>query len=764
MNFEKELLNNKGSVLLTCDLDSLENNINLKNFPKGILKKYHFKNLNEIIYYFIEYKTFLLIQGINKNHDKTLCRLASKVLKILKVSGELEYEKNKEIFQKNTYNQLISLNEELFLVIKSQFNHELSFLTVRSRNLISSKLGEKFTLLEYVSIFIDGEVDYWNLRNAGIKSILEIKELSNKIELLIQEYNTNHNFKVNSDTDAIRTILKYNTIGFKNQFDKLPQIQQIQISEQFDYDFERLSRRSKNVILSVLNYKSNISTYIDVFIDANLNPEKIKNAGEKTITEINFLTNKIINSIKSLDKEEVSQNNEYVNFISKISTQKRIPVNQLTEFENDFQNFQFPIFNIFLNYFLTSQNFNSKHLQVINLLVSSKFDGYNKFKLISQEINFSTERIRQLEPILFEKAIQFFKFDEDFCDIMINRCGLEKNFYVPIDSIKNSEKESCYSNINNGFFELALITLFKNTHSFIRSLSFNKSVILIENNLFDTFDFDLFNFTINSTSLEDRKFDQHLEFNNLITKSLKKGYNETTLNNIVVICKTIVNKFYSLQILDGQIVFYSNKKTQISEYLFAILEKSGTPCHIDVIYSLAKEQFPEKSFTLSQIRGNIRKIKEITCFGRSSVYGLKKWENEGSSIKSGTIRNIVEELLFNQLSPIHISQILKYVNQFRASNEYSVIQNLKLDKSNKFVFFGWGFIGLKAKTYLPENLKCLYFFENASQIIKQYYSNKKYTEAQIKESLIADFKMSSSEADIWVISNKDRIKNLVAEY
>ena len=758
MNFEKELLNNPESILLTCDLDTLENKINLKNFPKGILKKYNFKNLKEIVCYFQEYKTFLLIHGINKHHDKVLCQLASKVQNILKESYELEYLRNIEIFQKNTCSQLINLNEEKFLEIKRQFNHELSILTVRSRNLILSRLGEKYNLLEYVSIFIN----YWNLRNAGIKSILEIKKISTKIGLLIEEYATNDIFKVNSDTDARRTIIKHNTIGFKTQFDKLSQIQKLQISEQFDFGFNKLSQRSKNTVLRMLNNRSDISTYIDVFIETDLNPERIKNAGIKTIAEINFLTSNIKNLINSLEKAEVSQNIEYVNFISKISIQKRISVNQLIEYEKTFQNFQFPLFNIFINHFINSQNFKPRYLQVLNLLISSKYDTYNKFKLISCELNSSSERIRRLEPILFEQAIHFFQFEENFSDILISRCGFKRHYYMEIETIKNSEKESCYPDINNEFFELALITLFSNTHLFIRSLNFNKNIILVEKNLFDTFDFDSFNSIINSTNQKDRKFDHHVEFNSVITKFLKKCHDPVELNKILDICKVIINKFYSLKIYDEKIIFQSNKEKQLNEYLFEILERVGRPCHIDEIYTLGKELFPNKFITHSQIRNNIRKNKQITFFGRSSVYGLKKWEKEGTSIKSGTIRNIVEELLFNQSSPTHISLILKYVNQFRASNEYSVIQNLKLDKSNKFILFGFGFIGLKAKKYSPENLRYLYFFENASQIIKQYYSNKQYTEAQIKESLIVDFKMGSIEADIWFISNKTRIKCLVS--
>ena len=86
--------------------------------------------------------------------------------------------------------------------------------------------------------------------------------------------------------------------------------------------------------------------------------------------------------------------------------------------------------------------------------------------------------------------------------------------------------------------------------------------------------------------------------------------------------------------------------------------------------------------------------------GRKSVFGLKKWESELDNFKGGTIRDIVEEYLMQFAVPKHISEITKHVLKYRPkSNQYSILQNLKLDESGLYIFFKGSHIGLATKKY-----------------------------------------------------------------
>ena len=92
--------------------------------------------------------------------------------------------------------------------------------------------------------------------------------------------------------------------------------------------------------------------------------------------------------------------------------------------------------------------------------------------------------------------------------------------------------------------------------------------------------------------------------------------------------------------------------------------------------------------------------ERFVYFGRSSTYGLKKWENELDNFKGGTIRKIAHEYLNAYSSPKHISEISNYILKYRSnSTEYSILQNLKLEENGNFIFFINGYIGLSGKIY-----------------------------------------------------------------
>lgn len=126
----------------------------------------------------------------------------------------------------------------------------------------------------------------------------------------------------------------------------------------------------------------------------------------------------------------------------------------------------------------------------------------------------------------------------------------------------------------------------------------------------------------------------------------------------------------------------------------------GKPSHIDEIVAKVVENNPGFVPSVNGMKAAMQKTKErFIFFGRSSTFGLKKWELLSEYIKGGTIRDIVEEYLGGVEQPCHISEIAKHVMKFRKTDEVSIITNLKMTVEKRFIFFKNGMVGLASKNY-----------------------------------------------------------------
>ncbi|MBL0310170.1 MAG: hypothetical protein IPP77_10970 [Bacteroidetes bacterium] len=81
----------------------------------------------------------------------------------------------------------------------------------------------------------------------------------------------------------------------------------------------------------------------------------------------------------------------------------------------------------------------------------------------------------------------------------------------------------------------------------------------------------------------------------------------------------------------------------------------------------------------------------------NGLCGLRKWSK--SQNLQGSIREIVEHQLSNIDTPLHISEILTLLGNFRDVSKHSIVTNLKLTENRVFKFFNCAFIGLASKKY-----------------------------------------------------------------
>ena len=171
-------------------------------------------------------------------------------------------------------------------------------------------------------------------------------------------------------------------------------------------------------------------------------------------------------------------------------------------------------------------------------------------------------------------------------------------------------------------------------------------------------------------------------------------------------CETIIFNEFSMVInSDGYLVIERNSKKPLHEYAIEILESKGHVMKIEDISKAINEKHPELETTEQTVRANIQKEKNDFIFiGRTSTYGLRRWEKENESLKGGTIRDIVKEFLDAFNTPKHISEILIYVQKYRNTNERSVMTNIEVEENNRFQFFEGNYVGLKGKTYSLDTL------------------------------------------------------------
>jgi hypothetical protein len=181
------------------------------------------------------------------------------------------------------------------------------------------------------------------------------------------------------------------------------------------------------------------------------------------------------------------------------------------------------------------------------------------------------------------------------------------------------------------------------------------------------------------------------------------------------ICEKIINEEFEIYLdLEENINFKRNTTRQAHEYAFEALEHLGKPSKVKEIFEKVIELHPNYDTEEAKIRVSMKRKNGFVPIGRKSVFGLKKWESELDNFKGGTIRDIVEEYLMQFAIPKHISDITEHVLKYRPkSNQYSILQNLKLDESGLYIFFKGSHIGLTTKKYETD-------FKKISEVKKTY--------------------------------------------
>uniref|UniRef100_UPI003216EA29 hypothetical protein n=1 Tax=uncultured Draconibacterium sp. TaxID=1573823 RepID=UPI003216EA29 len=486
-----------------------------------------------------------------------------------------------------------------------------------------------------------------------------------------------------------------------------------------------LSPRASNALKHYLDDEINLKAIKSIFTDKYFQLKNIRNIGAKSISELQIFLNTVQKQIEII---AASKNDELSDewFKSFMKRNFHLSPAILAEIGKDYDFSKgIPIFKTLQVLIEREILFNSNEKVVFEkgLMFNNSYKYYSLGK-IGETLNFGTERTRQWRNGLYNKLNSKFAFLKLSELDTLNLYGIDINSdMIIIDDEIVSEINTKENNAFNKLFVNKVFSIILDkTFSIIgneKSIVFHKrnrsaynwnSTYLIQKRIVTVFNFESFIDDVNKRLSEIIKVDYSIHFKTYLVNFQKS----TTLDNfqsLIQICEYLIYSEFGLSLDNSKnITFKRNIPKLVVEYVCELLKERDELMTITQIYDTLNSKYPDKIKSKEGLRSCCARSANLIYFGRSSTYGLKVWEKE-KNIKGGTIRTIVEEFLAKHCEPKHIKEIEKYVIKYRNTNATKIYANLKLEKSNMFVFFNGFLVGLQSKDY--SHLKFLQVVEKA---------------------------------------------------
>ena len=570
-------------------------------------------------------------------------------------------------------------------------------ISIRSSNICK---GIGLNMLSEIILYFQQKNNFHKIQNCGVKSNEELVRLceyhieAGTIELQLQ------NAQFNLDGLIAES--------YSLKFDQLSSYKKALFKQKLNFFVLALCNRSRN---GLLNHFNELSSDDDLkkILSNSTNFSSIKNIGQKSLIELNELRGKAIKFIDELSNmpDVINENNHTEEFIQTVLLKLPLLQEDCSNYLNEYGKLK--LFK-FLKYLTDSSILlkDKEKTAFASLFTNDPFVEFSNEE-IAELLNCTKERFRQIK-VRVEKSMEaYFEFIEKISinEIINYDFNLESNFIVVDDKLCNHINTEEDVNFNKLFINFIFHIFFKKIYiGFGQQLNFKNSYkkhnyfsfnsnYYISKTLCNAFDFGLFFIEIENLITTSRSKSELVNLRAYIIKYFK-GTQSIKIDELLEILKTILTKEFDIKFsVDDNAILVPNKKKKVHEYYYSIIESNNNPMRISGIVSIANKLYPFLNSTDESVRGILGREKDkFIYFGRSSTYGLRVWEKQKDGIKGGTIKNIVEEYLESQVGPKSISEILNYVNQFRKTNEKSVLTNLKLDNTNKFIFYKGEIVGL----------------------------------------------------------------------
>lgn len=465
-------------------------------------------------------------------------------------------------------------------------------------------------------------------------------------------------------------------------------------------DRKILSTRAYNICCY-----SNLYSLNDLisFYDENKTFLKLKKCGKKTNKELITVYNKY-NKIKQKDLES-----EYY----KAALTKYFPKLYLTRIDFFSETGKIQLFK-FINELLDNHLIFDERELIIFKIAFNYFIDFEKIQMkeTAQLVNLSKGRTRIKQIAIYDKLNTFFKFITtlDIDSVTLYDIDINSDLISIKDETVNKINTEEKTNFNKLFINKIVSILKKQTHSLIgreRDLIFKfnqqfnyawESTYIISKQITEIFDFESFAYDV-SNRLNKRIIKTYSYRFQTYLHTFFKPKEYKKIDRISNICEKILNNEFNLVLdSDKNIVFQKNAKIKNPEIIREILQDAQEPMDFKEIHKRCIEKYPNSKITVLSIGKTLRSNTKFIYLGQCN-YCLKEWKNKYFKTEEVSIRNIAENFLQQFSEPKHINEITEYVCQFRDTYIRSIINNLKREKNNRFVFFENRLIGLKSKKY-----------------------------------------------------------------
>lgn len=591
-----------------------------------------------------------------------------------------------------------------------------------------------------------------NLRNCGRRSSEELIEVCKK-------YLT---------TNADNTTEQTNKNPLEEILANLTRIQREVINSFILVNVNSLSVRSKNALSKFLEGNFSIRNFSEkILLNKKFTIANIENIGKGSIPEIEIFISIVKDFIVSVfesndEKQLITLKNNFL--IQRTFSISKIPT-EILQSESIFQLTDF----LFRNNAIFNENHNSIVQKALKIYQTDKEQTLDEIAL---ENDLSKERVRQIRKDSINDLFEKLSFIKNFKDDLLKNYGIEsssnlieikENLVTQINSQNNCNFSKEFISyilavyLSNNFviignIEDVLLPKFSNSRN-----RHNWNNFYIVNNKLSKIDYISFTNDISERIKE--RIEETYAFN--FKSYMSRFINDLDIETIELafpIAEKIINDEFALYLdLDDNIVFKKNTIKQAFEYSFEALEKLGKPSKVEEITLKIIELHPNYETDENKVRASMKRKDGFVPIGRTSTFGLKKWEIELEDFKGGTIRSITIEFLEQFESPKHISLIANHISNYREDTyQRSIVDNLKADKSNTFIFLKQGFIGLN-------NLVKFYDIEKYNKLPVQFgktlisLSKKGYSSYNLKNFIISNYNLNEEEA-LAIINNLDNLK------
>ena len=529
---------------------------------------------------------------------------------------------------------------KILLILDNQLCCKMTIDEIYKNNEISVR---SYNICKYNSLeSLDKLIDYYfrnhsfeTLRNCGRRSNRELIDLCRKYETNI----------INN------TIEKANENTLEETIVSLSRIQREVINSFILVNTNSLSVRSKNAISQFLNGNFSVRNFAEkILLNKKFILASIDNVGKKSILEREVyisIVNDFIISVKEANDEHqlITLKNSFL--IRQTFSISKIPI-EILQSESIFQ----------LTDFLFENNafFNKNH----NSIIQQALKIYNNtedrtLEEIAIKNNLSRERVRQIRKDCINELFEKLSFIKNFNDDLFQNYGID----LSLDIIEVKENLVSQINIRNK------TNFSKEFISYILAVYLNENFSIIGNiedilqpkyfnnkNRHNWNNFYIFNKKLSKIDFISFANDIDRRLNDRIEETYSfnlKSYLSRFIDDLDIeviepafpVAEKIINDEFALYLdVDDNIIFKKNTIKQAFEYSCEALENLGKPSKVEEITKKIKELHPNYETDEKKVRASMKRKDGFVPIGRTSVFGLKKWENEIEDFRGGTIRSI----------------------------------------------------------------------------------------------------------------------------